>query len=285
MASINFIRANGLGNDFLIFDKTNSPTDFLNKVFTKENIVKFCSRGNKNTGGCDQLILADFKNKNQVDITIFNSDGSEVYACGNATRCVVALNDKGFSGIDTEVRTASDSLKGKVFQKLDDNNFMVSVNMNKPIVDWQKIPLSKNFDYKNLPIEIDGFKNPFAVSMGNPHMVFTTDKEIANLDIPKIAAPLEYHKFFPEKANVGFAQIIDRNNINLRVYERGAGETLACGTGACAASFACMQRGLTNNKVNVNTRGGRMIIELNELGEVIMTGPAQFEKEIVEEVR
>jgi diaminopimelate epimerase len=284
MASIKFIRANGLGNDFLIYDKTNSNSENLKNIFSKENIIRFCARSNKNTGGCDQLILVDFKNETQVFMTIYNSDGSEVYACGNATRCVIALNDKKFSGKNTEVRTVADSLNGKIFQKLDENNFMVSVNMNKPITNWKKIPLAKELDYKNLPIEVAGFEKPFAVSMGNPHMVFTTNREIGNLDIPKIAAPLEYHELFPERANVGFAQIIDQNNINLRVYERGAGETLACGTGACAAGFAAMERGLVNKIVNIKTRGGNMIIEQNNLGEIIMTGPAEFEKEVEDEI-
>lgn len=285
MASIKFIRANGLGNDFLIYDKTNSTSSEIDKLFSKENIIKFSSRQNKNTSGCDQLILLDFSNKDEVFMTIYNSDGSEVYACGNATRCVVALNDVKFAIKETEVKTKSDSLKGKVFQKLDEANFMVSVNMNKPITDWQKIPLSKNLDYKNIPIELAGFENPFAVSMGNPHMVFTTTKNIAEMDIPKIAAPLEHHEFFPQRVNVGFAQIIDRDNINLRVFERGAGETLACGTGACAAGFAVMERGLTNKKINVDTRGGKMIIELNQAGEIIMTGPAQFEKEVTDSIK
>jgi diaminopimelate epimerase len=125
--------------------------------------------------------------------------------------------------------------------------------------------------------------HPFAVSMGNPHMVFITTDKIEKLDMEEIGAPLlERHNLFPERVNVGFAQIVDRDNINLRVFERGAGETLACGTGACAAAVAAISRGLCNRKINIKTRsGGYMVIEWRESdGHVIMAGPADFEGQI-----
>ena len=270
MASINFIRMNGLGNDFLIYD-ARKHADL--SLFSKENILKFCSRDNKQTKGCDQLIILAGSDKATVAMLVYNSDSSEVYACGNASRCVVSLlADEGING-DISIETKAALLSGVVAGKN-----MVAVDMGNPVLDWKKIPLASDVDIKNLPIEIDGFEKPFAASMGNPHMVFTTTKDVETIDVKGLGKVLEYHPLFPQRANVGFAQIVDKNNINLRVFERGAGETLACGTGACAAAVAAISRNLVNRKVNIKTHGGPMIIEWRENdGHIIMTGPVENE--------
>ena len=293
-----FIRMNGLGNDFLIYDarghalhartgelknqgteekEGSSVHQFLSSSFpfNKEEILNLCSRKNKHTKGCDQLIVLTNSQKADVGMLVYNADASEVYACGNASRCVISLmSAEGKSKASIETKAAI--LNGEMFGKN-----MVSVDMGKPVFDWKKIPLASDVDTKNLPIELAGFDNPFAVSMGNPHMVFTTNKDVEQIDVKGLGAPLEHHKLFPERANVGFAQIVDRTHINLRVFERGAGETLACGTGACAAAVAAISRNLVDRKVNIKTHGGPMVIEWRESdSHVIMTGPVELEGKV-----
>lgn len=281
--AMKFIRMNGLGNDFLIFDArkhashgvnelTNKRTNEKENSLTLQKIRELCSRSNAKTKGCDQLIILANSSKADIGMLVYNSDGSEVYACGNATRCVTSLmNDEGKPEVKIETKAAI--LHGTMAGKN-----MVSVDMGEPIFDWKRIPLAKDVDTKSLPIEIEGFTKPFAVSMGNPHMVFTTDKDVESIDVKGLGKELEYHPLYPQRANVGFAQVVDKNNINLRVFERGAGETLACGTGACAAAVASISRGLVNRKVNIKTHGGPMVIEWRESdSHVIMTGPVELE--------
>ncbi len=267
--AMKFIRMNGLGNDFLIYDaRKHSDVSY----FSHENILSLCARENKNTKGCDQLIVLGNSNKADVSMLVYNSDGSEVYACGNASRCVTSLmNDEGKTKVKIETKAAI--LSGEMAGKN-----MVAVDMGEPIFDWKRIPLAKDVDIKTLPIDVESFAKPFAVSMGNPHMVFTTDKDVEKIDVKGLGKELEYHPLYPQRANVGFAQVVDKNNINLRVFERGAGETLACGTGACAAAVAAISRELVNRKVNIKTHGGGMVIEWREAdGHVIMTGPVEME--------
>ncbi len=263
---------NGLGNDFLIYDARKHP-----RFFTRDEILKLSSRDNKQTKGCDQLIIiGPAETGGDISMLVYNSDGSEVYACGNASRCVAAILDKEGKKGEVFIETKADILSGKAVSA-----DMVSVDMKKPRFDWKEIPLSHEVDIKNLPIEIEGFAKPFAVSMGNPHMVFTTEKDVESIDVIGLGETLEHHKLYPERANVGFAQIVDRDNINLRVFERGAGETLACGTGACAAAVTAISRGLVNRKVNIKTHGGPMVIEWRESdSHVIMTGPVAWENPV-----
>jgi len=273
MASIKLTRMNGLGNDFLIYDaRKQDPIS----NFTEEQVIHLSSRANKQTGGCDQFIV--LKNPPHeganVFMLIYNSDGSEVHACGNASRCVTALISKEIGKDSVSIETKAGLLNGTFFDPES-----AAVNMGAPVFEWKKIPLSKDVDIKNIPVELAGFSKPFAVSMGNPHMVFTTDMNVDNLDVPALGTPLEHHELFPQRVNVGFAQIVDKHNINLRVFERGAGETLACGTGACAAAVAAITRGLCQSPVDIRTRGGNMTIEWNgNHSPVIMTGAAVFEK-------
>ncbi len=267
--TINYIRMNGLGNDFLIYDGRKTP-----KSFALEEVIQLSSRNNRQTKGCDQFIIIENSKKADVRMLVYNSDGSEVFACGNASRCVVQiLADEGKKD-KIKIETKAAILEGKIA-----GEYMVSVDMGAPIFDWKKIPLAKDVDVKNLPISANGFEKPFAVSMGNPHMVFTTIEDVGKIDVIGIGKPLEYHTLFPERANVGFAQIMDEKNINLRVFERGAGETLACGTGACAAAVAAISRKLCRSPINIHTRGGDMVIEWNgkETDHVIMTGPVEHE--------
>ena len=273
MSILNFYRMNGLGNDFLIYDARKQEN--FNR-FSQNQILELCHRDNELTGGCDQLIIIENATNADARMVIYNSDGGEVDACGNATRCVVGILSDELGRAEISLISNAGLLSGTKLSETE-----VTVNMGEPIFDWKNIPLSEDVDTNNLPIKVSGFDAPFAVSMGNPHMVFTTEQNINEIDVVNLGTELEHNALFPERANVGFAQIIDRENIALRVFERGAGETLACGTGACAAVVAAISRDLTDRVVNVKTNGGLMVIEWNkEKNNILMTGPIEFEKEI-----
>jgi len=271
LMAMNFTRMNGLGNDFLIYD-ARKQADM--SYFSHDNILQLCSRNNTTTKGCDQLIILGNSNVSDVSMLVYNSDGSEVYACGNATRCVVSLLEKEKNKNTVTIQTKAAILSGKT---TDEKN-MVAVDMDEPVFDWKKIPLAKDVDVENLPIAVEGFAKPFAVNMGNPHMVFTTDIDVESIDVKGLGKTLEYHPLYPQRANVGFAQVVDSSNISLRVFERGAGETPACGTGACAAAVAAISRGLCGRNVQIKTHGGMIGIEWRKTdNRVIMTGSVELE--------
>ncbi len=278
MDTINLQRMSGLGNDFLIYD-ARGQDELPNKV--RNHIVELSSRKNTHTKGCDQFIIIKNASDADVFIEIYNADGSEVSACGNATRCVGYIIAEELQKKIVTIRTNADLLTA---ENLGGNK--ISVDMGKPIFDWKIIPLSQKVDVDGLPIDIDTFPKPSAVSMGNPHMVFISkDVDIDGLDVPKIGAPLEVHPLYPQKTNVEFASVIDKNNIRLRVFERGVGETLACGTGACATAVVAYRKGLTNSKVNIHMNGGVLeILYPSPSGHVIMTGDIKLEEKVKVEV-
>lgn len=271
---ITLLKMNGLGNDFLIYDEQK----FGEHQFTAEDIVNFSNRNNSSTNGCDQFIVLKNSDNAGGFMQIYNADGGEVSACGNATRCIAHILFEKLKTDYVVIETLADRLAAnKISDKL------VEVNMGQPNFDWQKIPLSRDVDVSALPILVEGLGvKPMAVSIGNPHMVFFLDQKVANININKFGPDLEAHKLFPEHANVSFAYIIDENNVALRVFERGVGETLACGTGACATAVCAIKSNRAKNKVNIQMQGGTLQIEwrggVND--NIFMTGDIEYEGEI-----
>ena len=225
---------------------------------------------NRRTGiGFDQLVLLTPDDGGaDVHMRIWNADGSEVAACGNATRCVVRLLTDESDKQDVTIRTAAGLLTGSI-----DSDHGYSVNMGPANLEAADIPLSKALDTLTLPISEGPLSNPAAVNMGNPHMVFFVENSAA-IDLPSLGPDLEHHPLFPERANVSIAEVINRHHLHLKVWERGAGITLACGTAACASVVAAARRGLTDRAVRVTLDGGDLFIDWLADGTVLMTGPA-----------
>ncbi len=278
---IKFTKMHGLGNDYVYIDAINQ------KIENESSLAKFVS--NRHFGiGSDGLILickseiADFK------MRMFNSDGSEAEMCGNGIRCVGKfVYDKGLTNKTTVKIETLAGIKTLILNTKDGKVGTARVDMGEPILEAEKIPvISTEKPVKNLELEAENKKFKFTcVSMGNPHAI-TIVENTKEFDVEKYGKVLEVDKAFPKKANIEFAQIIDRQNINMRVWERGAGETLACGTGACATAVACNLNGLTDRKVNIELLGGTLNIEWNETdNHVYMTGPAVtvFDGELYEE--
>lgn len=278
---IKFTKMHGLGNDYVYIDAINQ------KIENESSLAKFVS--NRHFGiGSDGLILicksevADFK------MRMFNSDGSEAEMCGNGIRCVGKfVYDKGLTNKTTVKIETLAGIKTLILNTKDGKVETARVDMGEPILEAEKIPvISTEEPVKNLELEVENKKFKFTcVSMGNPHAI-TIVENTKEFDVEKYGKVLEVDKAFPKKANIEFAQIIDRQNINMRVWERGAGETLACGTGACATAVACNLNGLTDRKVNIELLGGTLNIEWNETdNHVYMTGPAVtvFDGELYEE--
>ena len=278
---IKFTKMHGLGNDYVYMDAIHQ------KIENITTLAKFVS--NRHFGiGSDGLILiceskvADFK------MRMFNSDGSEAEMCGNGIRCVGKfVYDK---GLTTKQIVTIETLAGIKTLNLNTKDGKVQtarVDMGEPILEASKIPvISEEMPVQNLKLKaIDKEFTFTCVSMGNPHAI-TVVENVKEFDVEKYGKILEVDKAFPKKANIEFAQIIDKENIKMRVWERGAGETLACGTGACATAVACNLNGLTGRKVNIELLGGTLNIEWNEKdNHVYMTGPAVtvFDGELYEE--
>ena len=278
---IKFTKMHGLGNDYVYIDAINQ------KIENESSLAKFVS--NRHFGiGSDGLILickseiADFK------MRMFNSDGSEAEMCGNGIRCVGKfVYDKGLTNKTTVKIETLAGIKTLILNIKEGKVETARVDMGEPILEAEKIPvISTENPVKNLELEAENKKFKFTcVSMGNPHAI-TIVENTKEFDVEKYGKILEVDKAFPKKANIEFAQIIDKENIKMRVWERGAGETLACGTGACATAVACNLNGLTDRKVNIELLGGTLNIEWNETdNHVYMTGPAVtvFDGELYEE--
>ena len=264
MQKIKFIKMHGLGNDFVIIDRRKDIIEI------NDNLIKKLS--DRRTGaGCDQLItINNTADKNaDVAIDIFNPSGDRAEACGNGTRCVAKLIfDE--NKIKEKLKIISDA--GILIAEKNDIN--ISVNMGKISNEWKDIPLIKEMDTLNIPIEIEGFSSGVAVNVGNPHIVFFGNN-IDLINLNQIGPKIENHKFFPKKTNVEFIEVIDSKKIKMRVWERGAGITLACGSGACAAVYAGWQKKLIEKQVEVVLEKGSLYINIiNE--EAIMTGPAEI---------
>lgn len=260
--SIPFIKMNAAGNDFIIFDSRHHKVELSSSEIQR--------LANRKIIGCDQLIVIEQSSTADCLMVIYNSDGSISAACGNATRCVAALllQEKNLSEVNIE--TAAGILN---CHKNADNS--ISVNMGIPKFDWQKIPLKNECNSQNIILHNFIFS---CVNVGNPHAVTFIDKPIADEIFFNIGPKVENDEIFPQKTNVEFAQIISDNLIEVRVWERGAGETLACGSGACAVAILAMKHNLIkSNQITIRFKGGDLIINWNgENSSVIMTGG--FEK-------
>ena len=278
---IKFTKMHGLGNDYVYIDAINQ------KIENESSLAKFVS--NRHFGiGSDGLILICKSDIADFQMRMFNSDGSEAEMCGNGIRCVGKfVYDKGLTDKTTVKIETLAGIKTLVLNTKDGKVETARVDMGEPILEAEKIPvISKEQPVKNLELEAENKKFKFTcVSMGNPHAI-TIVENTKEFDVEKYGKILEVDKAFPKKANIEFAQIIDKENIKMRVWERGAGETLACGTGECATAVACNLNGLTGKKVNIELLGGILNIEWNENdNHVYMTGPAVtvFDGELYEE--
>jgi len=264
-------KMDGLGNDFVIIDNREKITNL-----TKDQIVKICDR---NFIGCDQLIFIETDSSADANLKFFNSDGGESGACGNGTRCVANLisNEKNSKSII--LNTLSGKLKSKILEKK-----IVTTEIGKAKLKWDEIPLSKEMNTKNLNIKIIDRNNNehlggTAINVGNPHIVFFVNK-IEDFNIEKIGPEIENHEIFPEKCNVTIAQIFNKNLIKVKVWERGAGLTKACGTAACATAYAGKLNNLTENKTDIEFATGKLSISIDENDSIHMKGPVSNIKEI-----
>ena len=267
-----FLKMNGLGNDFVVVEARTAPF--------RPEAAEARAIADRDAGiGCDQIVSIEPSPGQGGDafMRIWNADGGEVEACGNATRCVGWLLMEA-SGRD---RAVIDTVVGPLVASRAGER-RVAVDMGAPRLDWRDIPLAEEMDTRGIelqvgPIDDPVLQTPGCVSMGNPHVVFfVPDAEAA--PVPEVGPMIEHHHLFPERANVGFAQIKSPDRIRLRVWERGAGLTKACGTGACAALVAAHRRGLAGRKATVEMDGGELVIEWREAdGHVLMTGDVAVE--------
>lgn len=255
-----FIKMHGLGNDFVILDHREEEFPL-----TPEKIQILANR--RFGIGCDQLIVLEPASNPKADVfmRIYNADGCEAGACGNATRCLGALLSEEFKRPCCTIETVSGLL---ITTKLSDG--LIQVNMGEPRLNWQDIPLSKECDTLHLPIQRGVLSDPVAVSMGNPHLVFFV-RDVQGIDVYNLGAQLTSHELFPEKTNVEFVEVIDRTTLRVRVYERGTGVTMACGTGASACVVAAQRRDLIDNHATVILDGGKLDIVYEKT--VLITGP------------
>ncbi|HTJ97723.1 MAG TPA: diaminopimelate epimerase [Rhodocyclaceae bacterium] len=266
---LKFSKMHGLGNDFVVLDAISQPQ----AAALTEAVAKYLA--DRHFGvGCDQILIVERATQAGVDFRyrIFNADGGEVEQCGNGARCFVRfVHDQGLTE-KREIRVETRS--GIITLKLEDND-EVTVDMGVPRFTPAEIPFVSDSDAIVQPLDVNGKSTDISVvSMGNPHAV----QVVANVEAAPVETDgpaIECHVRFPRRVNAGFMEVEDRHNIRLRVYERGSGETLACGTGACAAVVAGIRRGLLDTPVRVTTHGGELSIAWAGEGQsVMMTGPA-----------
>ena len=268
---ISAFKMDGLGNDFVIIDQRNQ-----NINLSKSQIIKICDR---NFIGCDQLILINNSTTVDASLEFFNSDGSLSGACGNGSRCVADLLSKQNNKKEIVLSTSSGILKSNIL----DNN-LVETNIGIPKTNWEEIPLSENLNTKNLKIKILDKNNQehiggIAINVGNPHIIFFTDN-LETFELEIIGPKIENHKLFPEKCNVTIAKVVSENLIKVKVWERGAGITKACGTAACATAVASNIIGLTKAKTDIEFELGKLSIFIDEKNNVHMKGPVSKIKNI-----
>ncbi len=257
----------GLGNDFVIVDARTAPVEMTP--------ARAAALANRHTGiGCDQLIVLEPSEQAAVRMRIFNADGGEVEACGNATRCVAAiLAGEGIA--DAVIETAAGLLSAHGRQS------DATVDMGKPRFDWEDIPLAYAMDTSAMPVSWDGLERPMAVNVGNPHAIFFV-KDADAVPLQDTGPLIEQDPLFPERVNINVAEITGPQSLKLHVWERGAGLTLACGTGACATAVAAIRQGKVQSPVTVTLPGGDLSIAWESGGSISMSGPATlvFEGEI-----
>ena len=268
---IPFVKMNGLGNDFVMIDARTEPV--------RLSAAAAGAIANRMSGaGCDQVIVLEPSRAADVFMRILNADGSEVGACGNASRCVAALLHPGLGRNRISIETRAGTLDARVGE-----DGCVTVDMGAPRFAWNEIPLAQAAaDTRAIDLTFalpDGriLAEPSVVNVGNPHCIFWV-RDAESYDLAAFGAELEHHPLFPERANISLAEVIDDRTIKLLVWERGAGITRACGTAACAAAVCAGRTGRTGREVEVRLPGGVLSIDWREDDDhILMTGPAEFE--------
>ncbi len=259
---ISFRKMQGLGNDFVVLDAR------VRRLAVGAEAARALADRRRGVG-CDQVIVLEAAREpgTAAFMRILNADGSEAGACGNAARCIADL-------LMREARTDAIRLGSPsgLLHAARANGGQVTVDMGEPRLGWRDIPLAREADTLHLPLARDGLSDPAACSMGNPHATFFVH-DVSAIDIPRLGPSLETDPLFPERANIGFAEILAPDLIRLRVWERGAGLTLACGSGACAALVNAHRRGLAAREATVMLDGGDLRISWGEDDRVRMTGP------------
>ncbi len=257
-----FVKMHGLGNDFVILDARKTPLNL-----SAERVRSIADR--RRGVGCDQLIILEKPTDTNATVfmRIHNPDGSEAGACGNATRCVAHLISE-----ETGISVCTiQTIAGLLYCTLTENG-QITVDMGIPLQKWDEIPLASDCDTLKLPL--DGV--PVAVNMGNPHCVFFCE-DVAAISVDKLGPKIEQNPLFPERTNVEYVCRLGKDHLRMRVWERSAGITEACGSGACAVAVAAVRRGLTGRSVRVTLDGGDLLIEWRESdSHVLMTGPVAY---------
>ncbi len=263
MEQLSFIKMHGLGNDFVIIDGRDENPDLTP--------ASLRAIGDRHRGiGYDQLVVLEPSDKADVFMRIYNSDGTEAEACGNATRCVAHLTMAETGKDKIVIETVAGLLKGH-----QQGDGIIVINMGTPRMGWQDIPLAREEDTEHVGIAAGPLSDPVAVNMGNPHLVFFVD-DAESIDLEKWGPVLEHDPLLPNKANISVASVNKDGSLRLRVWERGVGITLACGSAACATIVAAFLRGLTKRKATLHLNGGPLYMEWQEDGTVLMGGAIAY---------
>ena len=271
MNKLDAYKMDGLGNDFIIFDKRKKSISL-----TREQIIKISDRNNI---GCDQVIFIDKDENSNTFLKFYNSDGGEISACGNGSRCAAYLLMKENNNKKISLRTKAGTLQAEL-----NNKNLVSINMGQPNFEWKKIPLLKEMDNKNLKIKINSIDRSeimggFSLSIGNPHIIFFVEN-LNQFNIEEIGPKIENHVFFPEKCNVTLANIKNKKHLKVKVWERGAGLTKACGTAACATAVSGAVLKLNERCVDIEFTEGLLNIDWKKDNNIYMTGEVSEVKKI-----
>jgi diaminopimelate epimerase len=271
-ATISFRKMNGLGNDFVVLDARRKPISVA-----PEDARRISDRGRG--PGCDQVIVLEPSKAADLFMRIFNADGSEVEACGNATRCVALLLSEESGRADVTIDTRAGLLNAHV-----EGSQSITIDMGTPRFAWEDIPLAEPFaDTTRIELQIGPIDDPIlhspsVANVGNPHAIFWVN-DVNAYDLGRFGPLLENHPVFPERANISLAHVTSPDALTLRTWERGAGLTKACGTAACAAAVAAARKGLTGRQVTVTLPGGKLFIDWSAEGRILMRGPAELEHE------
>jgi diaminopimelate epimerase len=266
MATTPFLKMHGLGNDFVVLDARTAALDLTPE---RRRVI-----ADRRLGvGCDQLIVLEPPTEREADVfmRIYNPDGGEAQACGNATRCVASVVMDERKTDQVTVQTVAGLLESQKTGVGSNGLPVISVDMGLARLDWREIPVAQACDTNHMPVGVGPLQDPVGTSMGNPHATFFVD-DAAAIPLGELGPKLEHDRFFPERANIGVAQLLGEGRLRLRVWERGAGITLACGSGACAAVVAASRRGLVPRRADVVLEGGTLAIEWLRDDHVLMTG-------------
>ena len=263
MNNLEAYKMDGLGNDFIIFDRRKKSISL-----TKNQIIEISDRNNI---GCDQVIFIDKDEKNNAFLKFYNSDGGEISACGNGSRCAAYFLMKENNQKKISLKTNAGILLGK----LNDKN-LVSLNIGQPNFEWNKIPLIKKMNNKNLEIKINSIdgkeiKGGFSLSVGNPHVIFFVE-DLNKFNLEEIGPKIENHNYFPEKCNVTLASVKNKKHVKVKVWERGAGLTKACGTAACATAVSGSILQFNERCVDIEFSEGLLNIDWKKDNNIYMTG-------------